>query len=574
MKRPRGRPRKDGLPSGSQAALQADNATKQGRPMKAREGAVRGAAALNGPNAGVSVATADRVVNVACARSDDLAENTLNFIRSLRIPEGPMHGQQFQLAPFQEQFIRGLLDPNTMTAVLSVGRGQGKSMITAALALAHLMGVSDPQPRRQVIIAARVKEQSRISWEYVQAIVQLLPEEEQELFTFRQAPRLEISYSGNGGGMIRAVAADAKNLLGLAPSLICADEFGHWHPEKGMQLYSALETSAGKRRAKMIVISTSASDDSHPLSQLMDAPPPHSFIIECRAPLGMPADDLDGIKAANPGSEYGIGPSLEWLQQQARVAIQRGGQALTGFKLYSLNQRISDVGKAQLLTPDEWQACEMGDDELPPREGDCVVGLDLGLSRSMSAVALYWPLTGRLEVQGAFPHKPSLADRGESDGVKDRYVRMHDRGELIVTGDSTVQAGPWLRQVWADLVQDADVKAIVCDRYRQAELLDALTAAGIRAPVVFRGAGFRDGGQDVEGFRKAVFDGEVRTVPSLLMRSAAADALVVVDDAMNSKLTKARSLGRIDAISASILAVAQGQRMKAAPLRKARAAWL
>ena len=101
-----------------------------------------------------------------------------------------------------------------------------------------------------------------------------------------------------------------------------------------------------------------------------------------------------------------------------------------------------------------------------------------------------------------------------------------------------------------------------------------MAAAGIRAPVVFRGQGFRDGGADVEAFRKAVFDGEVLTVPSLLLRSAAADALVVMDDAMNAKLTKARSLGRIDAIAASILAVAEGQRRKAAPVRKARVAWL
>lgn len=530
--------------------------------------------ARNGPNARKSVPAQDRGGNVACARSDDLADKTLDFIRSLRIPEGPLNGQCFSLAPFQVQFVRGVLDPDVMTAMLSIGRGQGKSMLSAAMALAHLMGVSDPQPRRQVIVAARVKEQARIAWEYVQAIVQLLPEEEQALFTFRQAPRLEISYEGAGGGMIRAVAADAKNLLGLSPTLIIEDEFGHWHADKGMQLHAALETSAGKRRAKTIVISTSASDDAHPFSQMLDTPPPHSFIIECRAPLGMPADDLDGIRAANPGSEHGIGPSLQWLQEQARVAIQRGGQSLTGFRLYSLNQRVSDVGKAQLLTADEWQACEVGDDELPPREGECIVGIDLGLSRSMSAVALYWPLTGRLEVQGAFPHKPGLADRGEADGVKDRYVRMFERGELIVTGDSTVQAGPWLRVVWDELVRDADVRALTCDRYRQAELLDALAAAGIRAPVVFRGQGFRDGGQDVEGFRKAVFDGEVRTVPSLLMRSAAADALVVVDDAMNAKLTKARSLGRIDAVSASILAVAEGQRRKSAPKRKVRAEWL
>jgi len=503
---------------------------------------------------------------------EDVAGKTLDFIRSLRVPEGPLHGQNFSLAPFQENFIRGVLDPGTMTAMLSVGRGQGKSMLAAALSLSHVMGVSDDQPRRQVVIAARTKEQARIAWEYVQAIVGLLPEDEQARFTFRQAPRLEISYEGNGDGMIRAVAADAKNLLGLSPTLIVEDEFGHWHPEKGMQLHSALETSAGKRSAKIVIISTSASDDTHPFSQMLDDPPPHSFIIECRAPLGMPADDLDGLKQANPGAEYGIGPSLEWLQSQARIAIQRGGQALTGFRLYSLNQRVSDAGKAQLLTVDEWTACEVGGDDLPERTGPAFLGVDLGGSRSMSAAAIYFPETSHLSALGTFPNKPGLAARGELDGVKDRYVEMHRRGELSLSGENTVQIGPWLRQVWETLVQDADVKALVCDRYRQAELQDALAAAGVRVPIVFRGQGYRDGGLDVEGWRKAVFDGNVRTVPSLLLRSAAADALVVMDDAGNAKLTKSRSLGRIDAIAASILAVAEGQRFIAKPARKARVA--
>jgi phage terminase large subunit-like protein len=506
----------------------------------------------------------------SCARSEPVA-STLAFIGDLRVPEGPLHGQHFKLAPFQEAFVEGLLANDVMTAILSVARGQGKSMLSAAITLAHLMGVSDPQPRRQVIIAARTKEQARIAWEYVQAIVGLMPPEEQARFTFRQAPRLEISYDGNGGGMVRAVAADAKNLLGLSPTLIVEDEFGHWSAEKGMQLHAALETAAGKRRAKTVIISTSASDDTHPFSQMLDNPPPHSFIIEHRAPLGQPADDMDGIKAANPGSEYGIGPSLEWLQQQARVAIARGGQALTGFRLYSLNQRVSDVGKAQLLTVDEYSACEVGPDELPEREGPAFLGVDLGGSRSMSAAALYFPETGLLSVLGTFPTKPGLAERGEADGVKDRYIDMHKRGELSVSGESTVQVGPWLRQVWEQLVGDAEVRALVCDRFRQAELQDALAAAGIRVPVVWRGQGYRDGGQDVEGFRKAVFDGVVQTVPSLLLRSAAADALVVMDDALNAKLTKSRSAGRIDAIAASILAVAEGWRFMSKPVKISRA---
>lgn len=51
------------------------------------------------------------------------------------------------------------------------------------------------------------------------------------------------------------------------------------------------------------------------------------------------------------------------------------------------------------------------------------------------------------------------------------------------------------------------------------------------------------------------------------------DAIVLNDPANNAKLAKARSLGRIDAAAATVLAVAQGQRMLAQPDRKTRLAW-
>jgi len=58
----------------------------------------------------------------------------------------------------------------------------------------------------------------------------------------------------------------------------------------------------------------------------------------------------------------------------------------------------------------------------------------------------------------------------------------------------------------------------------------------------------------------------------LLLRSAFADAITLVDPAGNHKLAKARSLGRIDAAAASVIAVAEGQRMAARPAAKARVA--
>ena len=90
---------------------------------------------------------------------------------------------------------------------------------------------------------------------------------------------------------------------------------------------------------------------------------------------------------------------------------------------------------------------------------------------------------------------------------------------------------------------------------------EAIDRAGIRAPLVWRGFGFRDGNEDCDRFRRACFDGQVKATPSLLLRSAFADAVCLRDPANNIKLAKARSIGRIDAAAATVLAVAEGARM-------------
>lgn len=198
----------------------------------------------------------------------------------------------------------------------------------------------------------------------------------------------------------------------------------------------------------------------------------------------------------------------------------------------------------------------------------------LAASASMTAAAFYWPSSGRLECVGAFPSKPSLLDRGQSDGVRDRYVMMEDRGELSVLGDQTVPVAPWLATVFRHVEGEAIV-ALVADRYKQSELGEAIDRAGARVPVVWRGQGFRDGGEDCERFRRAAFDGKIKASPSLLLRSAFADAVTLRDPANNLKLAKARSTGRIDAAAATVLAVAEGARIMGRSSRQGRAAvWL
>lgn len=541
-KRPRGRPRKTG-----------PNAPK---PSGRGTGGLTVPLTLTGKNPG------------------EIASTAIAFLETLTIPEGPKAGEPLKLAEYQRRFVRGALSPEVMVGVLSIGRGNAKTALAAGIGLGSAMGIWDDQPKREIIIAARNRDQARTAFQFVVGFVQGLPEGEQELFKVRHGYKLEVEYTANGGGLLRVIPADGKSILGGAPTLAIMDERAAWEREKGDNLENAILSGLGKRSGRALIISTSAPDDANTFSRWLDDPPPGTFVQEHRPPPGLPADDPESLLIANPGAAEGIGASPEWLVAQARRAIARGGSALSSFRNLNRNERVSTEDRSVLVTVDEWLAAEVAPDNLPPRSGPSVLGVDLGGSRSMSAAAMYWPDTGRLEAVGTFPAFPTLADRGASDGVSGRYVEMQARGELSVMGENTVPPGPWLAEI-VKLLDGGDIACIAGDRFRFAEFSEALTAAGLsRVPFINRGFGWKDGSEDIERFRRALFDGEVAVAPSLLLRSAFADAITLVDPAGNHKLAKARSLGRIDAAAAVVLAVAEGMRRKAAPTRKARAAWL
>jgi len=507
-------------------------------------------------------------------RGENPAQTAIAFLETLVIPEGPKAGQPLRLAEYQRRFVRGALGADVMVGVLSIGRGNAKTALAAGLALGSVMGVWDEQPKREILLAARNRDQAKTAFQFVTGFVQGLPEGEQELFSIRHGARLEVEYKANGGGLIRVIPADGKSILGGAPTLAIMDERAAWEKDKGDNLENAILSGLGKRGGRALIISTSAPDDANTFSRWMDEPPPGTYVQEHRPLPGLPADDLESLLIANPGAAEGIGATPEWLVAQARRAIARGGSALSSFRNLNRNERVASDDRSVLVTVDEWLSAEVAPDALPPRSGGCILGVDLGGSRSMSAAAFYWPDTGRLEAFGAFPANPSLADRGAADGVSGRYVEMKDRGELAVMGDATVPPGPWLAEIVRQL-DGGDITCIAGDRFRFAEFSEALRAAGLeRVPFMNRGFGWKDGSEDIERFRRALFDGEVAVAPSLLLRSAFADAITLVDPAGNHKLAKARSLGRIDAAAAVVLAVAEGMRRKAAPTRKARVAWL
>ena len=501
------------------------------------------------------------------------ATKALKFLRRLEVPEGPLSGRKVKIAPFQADFVRGALAPGVSVACLSIARGNAKSALSAGLALGALLGEWDRQPRREIPLVARTKDQARIAWNYVAAFARTLPDEVQAQLEFRRQPRYEIQFNDdNGPHVIRALAADGKSALGLSPApLALLDERAAWPADQGAELEHAILTALGKRGGRALILSTSAPDDANAFSRWLDEEQEGVYRQEHRPAPGLPADDVDSLLIANPGAPFGIGASTEWLVASARRAIAKGGSTLSAFRNLNRNERVSAENRDVLLTVDEWLACETADP--PPREGQCIIGCDLGGSASMSAAVYYWPSSGRLEARGWFPSKPGLLDRGQRDGVGSRYVEMKDRGELDTLGEQTVPVAAWLVEVMRH-VEDQNVAAIVADRYKQSEVGEALAKAGIRAPIVWRGMGYRDGNEDIQRTRRACYDGKVKSPVSLLMRSALADTVCLKDPAANLKLARSRSNGRIDPASAMTLAVAEGARIQArGEKRPARWAW-
>ena len=241
-----------------------------------------------GPNAAILDPTGDRARGIrsfAPLTEGTTGEKAVNFLESLKISEGQKAGSQVRLAPFQKQFIEGALDREIATAILSIGRGNAKTALSAGIALGGLIGVWDPQPRREVLVAARTRDQGNIAYQFAAGFAKSLPLDVQRRLIFRRSPRLEIEYEGDGGNhILRVLAADGKSALGSAPTMALLDERGHWELDKGDALEAALLSGLGKRGGRALIISTSAADDTHPFSRWIDDPLPGTLCAGTPAP--------------------------------------------------------------------------------------------------------------------------------------------------------------------------------------------------------------------------------------------------------------------------------------------------
>ena len=145
---------------------------------------------------------------------------------------------------------------------------------------------------------------------------------------------------------------------------------------------------------------------------------------------------------------------------------------------------------------------------------------------------------------------PDLAARGRRDGAD--YAEMARRGELRTYPGRTVPVDQFVLQVESDLA-GADVRTAVADGYRCGELLDVCPWP---LEIVRSGVG-PSGSAAVRAFQRAVLTRTLATVKNYSLTNAIAESTLRRDGNGNPALDKARSAGRIDVLSAAVLAVGE-----------------
>jgi phage terminase large subunit-like protein len=480
-------------------------------------------------------------------------------------------GTRFKLRPWQKRFVRAVYATDrdgvrlVRTAVLSMGRGNGKTTLAACLALAHIAG-PEAEPRGEVYSAANDRWQAGRIFSEICAIIERTPWLAKRVTIRRHSKELE-DYAGTGT-FYAALSRESGTKMGLSPSCVVYDELG---VSEGRDLFDTLDTAMGKREAPLLlVISTQAARDEAPMSMLVDyglrvqrheiADPSFHLTLFTAPPDADPWSEATW-KLANPAlGDFRSLPDVRRLSVQA----QRMPAAEMSFRNLVLNQRCDPT--AQFLTAAAWKACGLpGQGQLAGRP--CFAGLDLGATRDMTALVLVFKTSaddGRGFDVLPFCWLPgeTLQEREDEDRMP-YQVWAKDGKLLTFPGRSTDPKAVALKI--AELHGQHRIQKLAFDRWRIEDLARELNAIGCDVPLVPWGQGFKDMSPAVDELERLVVEQKLRHGGHPVLQMAASNAKVELDAAGNRKISKRKSIGRVDPIVALTMAIGVATRHVAEP---------
>ena len=211
---------------------------------------------------------------------------------------------------------------------------------------------------------------------------------------------------GPNGTRLDFLAADKATGHAIGADLAIIEE-GGLLKENHRDLWDAMISSVSGRDGRFLCMSIQS--DGPMFSELRQRRADPAVVWhEYKADENCDIEDRAQWEKAHPPGVLGRVKSYSYLESRSRGCAAVGNDS--NFRAHDLNLSV-DPSKHPIVTIAQWQKCIVKTrDELPPREGPAVLGVDLGGAVSLSAITAAWS-NGRVETWAACPEKPTLRER-------------------------------------------------------------------------------------------------------------------------------------------------------------------
>lgn len=498
------------------------------------------------------------------------------FQRELIHTEGPLKDQKFKLSSWQYRIVRRTFAWKYAATHLRVvrrlficiPRKNGKSFLVAGFAQYLLF--ADREPGARVVVAAGDVKQAGLLFEVVKE--QINHNYKLRKLCGRPYHRSIAVRSTNSNFQVLTAKADTKHGGNLSGVLI--DEL---HVQKNRELVDVLQTSVSARLQPLIIYITTAGvyDVNHVAWQTYDyATKVAEGIIEDLSfyPVIFEASKEDDIY--DPRVWYKANPNLEvskqlWYMESETASARHNPSYENTVKRLDFN--IWTEQSIRWMAMSKWDRCAFPIDTQALIGQRCWAGIDISDTLDMTALVLVFPVrTGEFEEvvindipklqevinYKIIPHYWTPKDTlNERDEQSQRLFRQWiDKGFLNGV-DGEIIDHDYIFHKLLELRDLYDIREVAYDPWNARQLSRKLEGEGF--VTVETHQGFKTLGEPTKAVKVAAIAGQLAHAGHPVLRWNVSNVQVEVDPAGNEKPSKKRSTGKIDGVSALVMAMSR-----------------
>lgn len=440
-------------------------------------------------------------------------------------------------------------------AYIEIPRKNAKSTTAGAVGL--YLQVGDREPGAEIYSSATKEDQAKIVWEAAAAMVKQSPELKRFILPLKKNLSCE-----RLGSKFQPLGADSKTLDGLNPHGNIVDEL---HAHKDRALWDVLITAMGARRQPLTVAITTAGVydpesigwqmHDHATKVLEGVLEDDTFFAFIAA-----ADENDDWQdpatwaKANPN--LGVSVKLSYMEEQCQRAKDQPSFLNTFLRLH-LDRWTQQV--TRWIAPEAWDANAAAP---APLAGRVVYGaLDLSTKLDITALALLATAEhGMWDLHFRFWVPEELVAARERKHLLPSYAAWVRDGFLLATPGNVIDYD-FIFQDIVKLSKDVELKQLGFDPWNASQLalklqqeLNPMDAADGFQMVEMR-QGVRTLSEPSKEFEKLIVAKRFRHGGQPVMRWMVANAAIRKDANDNIAPDKSSSMGKIDGVAATIMAL-------------------